>query len=117
MKLSVVVGNPRPGSRTLKVATQLARRLAEESGETRWYEIAHATEQEMLARKRLNANVDYYAALVLYHLGFPMKMFTSFITSSRIAGWSAHILEQYANNRLIRPRTLYRGPVGVRRES
>lgn len=88
----------------------IARRLAEESGDSSLYEIASRTEQEMLARKRLNANVDYYGALVLYYLGFPLNMFTSFIASSRIAGWTAHILEQYAGNRLIRPRTLYRGP-------
>ena len=68
-----------------------------------------ALEAEFRERKRLNANVDYYSALVLYHLGFPLSMFTSFIVCSRVAGWTAHVLEQYANNRLIRPRALYEG--------
>ena len=67
----------------------------------------------MLARKGLPANVDYYAALGLAALGFPPELFTSFIVSTRVAGWTAHILEQLANNRLIRPRALYRGPRGL----
>jgi citrate synthase len=89
---------------------RIAKRLGEEAGEPGWFEIATRVEQEMIARKHINANVDYYAALALYHLGFPLNMFTSVIVSSRVAGWTAHILEQYANNRLIRPRALYRGP-------
>jgi citrate synthase len=91
----------------------IARRLGEEAGETVWFKIATQVEQEMVARKRINANVDYYAALALYHLGFPLNMFTNVIVSSRVVGWTAHILEQYANNRLIRPRALYRGPSGL----
>ena len=46
---------------------------------------------------------------MLYHLGFPLNVFTSFIAASRIAGWTAHLLEQYAHNRLLRPRALYEG--------
>jgi citrate synthase len=91
----------------------IAKRLAGASGEPRWFEIATRVEQEMIERKRINANVDYYAALALYYLGFPLSMFTSFITSARIAGWTAHIVEQYDNNRLIRPRALYTGPSGL----
>jgi citrate synthase len=92
---------------------RIAQRLGEEAGEPVWFEIASRLEQEMVARKRINANVDYYAALALYHLGFPLNLFTSVITSSRIVGWTAHILEQYEHNRLIRPRALYRGPSGL----
>jgi citrate synthase len=95
------------------VLDAIARRLGEEANEVVWYEIATRVEQELMARKGLNANVDYYAALALYYLGFPLKMFTSFIGSSRLAGWTAHMLEQYAHNRLIRPRALYRGPRGL----
>ena len=91
----------------------IARTLGEQAGEPVWFEIATRLEQEMVARKRINANVDYYAAPALHHLGFPLNMFTSVIVSSRVAGWSAHILEQYENNRLIRPRALYRGPSGL----
>lgn len=91
----------------------IARRLGTAAGEPIWVDIATRVEEEMVARKRINANVDYYAALALYHLGFPLNVFTSVIASSRIAGWSAHILEQYENNRLIRPRALYRGRSGL----
>jgi citrate synthase len=91
----------------------IAKRLASASRDPHWYEIATRVEQEMIARKRINANVDYYAALALYYLGFPLNMFTSVIASTRIAGWTAHIAEQYENNRLIRPRALYTGPSGL----
>ncbi len=87
----------------------LAAELGAEAGEPHWHATASALEAELHERKGLNANVDYYSALVLYHLGFPLSMFTSFIVCSRVAGWTAHVLEQYANNRLIRPRALYDG--------
>jgi citrate synthase len=63
----------------------------------------------MLARKGLPANVDYYAAVALEQLGFEPALMTSFIASARVAGWTAHVLEQLAADRLIRPRALYRG--------
>ena len=87
----------------------LAAELGAEAGEPHWHATASALEAELHERKGLNANVDYYSALVLYHLGFPLSMFTSFIVCSRVAGWTAHVLEQYANNRLIRPRAQYEG--------
>ena len=88
---------------------RLAAKLGEDAGEPHWHATAGALEAELHERKGLNANVDYYSALVLYHLGFPLSMFTSFIVCSRVSGWTAHVLEQYANNRLIRPRALYEG--------
>ena len=91
---------------------ELARVLGEKSGETQWYEIARSVEQELLERKGLNPNVDYYSAIVLYHLGFPLNLLTSFIVTSRLAGWTAHICEQFENNRLIRPRARYVGLTG-----
>ena len=87
----------------------LAAELGAKAGEPHWHATASALEAELHERKGLNANVDYYSALVLYHLGFPLSMFTSFIVCSRVAGWTAHVLEQYANNRLIRPRAQYEG--------
>lgn len=89
----------------------VVERLSRGSADTRWFEIARRLQVELLARKRLPANVDYYAALGLATLGFLPELFTSFIASTRIAGWTAHILEQSADNRLIRPRALYRGPL------
>lgn len=87
----------------------MAQRLAESMGDRKWFTIATTVEQRMREAKGIIANVDYYAALVLYHLGFPLNLFTNFVASARISGWSAHIFEQYANNRLIRPRALYTG--------
>jgi citrate synthase len=62
------------------------------------------------AEKTINANVDFYSASVFYALGIPIDLYTPIFAVSRISGWTAHILEQYANNRLIRPRTEYIGP-------
>jgi citrate synthase len=90
----------------------MAQRLAESTGERKWFTIATMVEQRMREAKGIIANVDYYAAPVLYHLGFPLNLFTNFVASARISGWSAHIFEQYANNRLIRPRALYTGHRG-----
>ncbi|MCC6420703.1 MAG: citrate synthase, partial [Gemmataceae bacterium] len=88
----------------------MCRRLAAESKDATLVEIALLTEDHVRARKRLVANVDFYAATVLYYLGFPLNVFTTFVASSRIVGWSAHAQEQYANNRIIRPRSKYVGP-------
>ena len=67
---------------------------------------------EDAAAKGIIPNVDYFAAIVLYQLGVPLSRMTNVVASARIAGWSAHILEQYSNNRLIRPRALYTGHRG-----
>jgi citrate synthase len=96
-------------------ATQLrtmAEKLGVASGDDRWFRIGTAAEQRMREAKGIIANVDYFAAPVLYHLGFPLNVFTNVIASSRIVGWSAHMLEQYAHNRLIRPRARYIGHRG-----
>jgi citrate synthase len=91
---------------------RMAEQISDQQGDRRWYEIATTVEDYMMEQKRLNANVDYYAAIVLYHLGFPLNLQTSFVASSRIGGWCAHAMEQYANNRLIRPRARYAGELG-----
>jgi citrate synthase len=88
----------------------VAQRVGADTQEPMLFEIARSLEAELFTRKRLPANVDYYAAVALGYLGFPPDLLTSFIASSRIAGWTAHVLEQTAENRLIRPRALYRGP-------
>src|SRR5215475_1644276 len=96
-------------------ATQLrtmAEKLGVASGDDRWFRIGTTAEQRMREAKGIIANVDYFAAPVLYHLGFPLNVFTNVIASSRIVGWSAHMLEQYAHNRLIRPRARYVGHRG-----
>jgi citrate synthase len=90
----------------------MAQELGKVVGEERWFDIAVACEKRMQETKGIIPNVDYYAAIVLYQLGFPLGMMTNVVASARIAGWSAHIFEQYANNRLIRPRALYTGQRG-----
>jgi citrate synthase len=90
----------------------MAQRLAESTGDRKWFSIATTVEQRMREAKGIIANVDYFAAPVLYYVGFPLALFTNVVASARISGWSAHIFEQYANNRLIRPRALYTGQRG-----
>jgi citrate synthase len=67
-------------------------------------------EEVMMREKKLNPNVDFYSASTYYALGIPTDLFTPIFASSRISGWTAHVLEQYENNRLIRPRAEYVGP-------
>ena len=68
---------------------------------------------EYFVDRNLFANVDYYSAVVLYTIGLPSDQFTYVFSMSRIAGWTANIQEQLANNRLIRPRANYVGPMGL----
>ena len=66
-------------------------------------------EESVKSVKGLNPNVDFYSASTYYSLGIPIDLFTPIFAVSRISGWTAHILEQYRNNRLIRPRADYKG--------
>ncbi len=92
---------------------KFSRELAEEKGETRWIEILERLRELMFAEKKLYPNVDYYSGSAYYLMGIPLDLFTPIFAVSRISGWTGHILEQYANNRLIRPRAEYVGPRGV----
>ena len=102
-------GDPRAGE-----LRGMAQALGQVVGDTRWFDIAVACEKRMRETKGIIPNVDYFAATVIYQLGFPLNLMTNVVASARIAGWSAHILEQYANNRLIRPRALYTGHRGLK---
>ena len=88
----------------------MSREVAESSGETKWYDISRRIEKLVNDEKKLNANVDFYSASLYYMLGLPADLFTPIFAVSRVSGWTAHVLEQYANNRLIRPRAEYTGP-------
>jgi citrate synthase len=88
----------------------MSKEVAESSGETRWYDMSRRIEQIVKEEKKLNANVDFYSASLYHVLGIPSDLFTPIFAVSRIAGWTAHVLEQYAHNRLIRPRADYTGP-------
>jgi citrate synthase len=92
---------------------EMSRKLGERTGETKWYEMSRKMEEVMMREKHLNPNVDFYSASTYYALGIPTDLFTPIFACSRISGWTAHVLEQYANNRLIRPRAEYDGPRGL----
>ena len=92
---------------------KFSRELAEEKGETRWIEILERLRETMFAEKKLYPNVDYYSGSAYYLMGIPLDLFTPIFAVSRISGWTGHVLEQYANNRLIRPRAEYIGPRDV----
>jgi citrate synthase len=89
---------------------QMSRELGKRSGNTAWFDMSQRIEALVKAEKKLNANVDFYSASTYYALGIPIDLYTAIFAVSRISGWTAHVLEQYANNRLIRPRADYTGP-------
>ncbi|HEY3138110.1 MAG TPA: citrate synthase [Blastocatellia bacterium] len=93
---------------------EMSRQLAERTGEKRWYEMSRKMEEVMMREKHLNPNVDFYSASTYYALGIPTDLFTPIFACSRISGWTAHVLEQFRNNRLIRPRAQYVGPRGLK---
>jgi citrate synthase len=100
-----------------RVLRPLAEKVALSSGNGYWYEIASQIEKltrqdDYFVSRNLFANVDYYSAVVLYMLNIPVNQFTCIFALSRIAGWTGHVLEQLANNRLIRPQANYVGPTG-----
>lgn len=88
---------------------KLSQQLASSTGHIELYEASEAVEKAIKEAKNLNANVDFYSASAYYSLGIPVDLFTPIFAVSRMSGWTAHILEQYANNRLIRPRADYKG--------
>lgn len=92
---------------------KMAQKLSSKIGEAKWIEMSDRIAELMYERKHLNANVDFYSATVYYSLGVPTDLFTPIFAIARTAGWTAHILEQLADNRLIRPQSLYTGPVGL----
>jgi len=89
---------------------QMSRELGKRAGNTAWYDMSQRIEALVKTEKKLNPNVDFYSASTYYTLGIPIDLYTPIFAVSRMAGWTAHILEQYANNRLIRPRADYTGP-------
>lgn len=93
---------------------RFARELGERVGNTTYYEILQRVEQIVTREKGLWPNVDFYSGAAYTSMGIPIDLFTPVFAISRVSGWTAHVLEQYGNNRLIRPRAEYVGPVGRR---
>jgi citrate synthase len=89
---------------------KMSKELGERAGNTRWYDMSRRIEQLVTGEKKLYPNVDFYSASTYYTLGIAIDLFTPIFAVSRVSGWTAHCLEQYANNRLIRPRTDHIGP-------
>src|SRR5262249_3032554 len=89
---------------------QMSKELTARAGMPIWYEMSARIEALVKAEKKLNPNVDFYSASTYHALGIHIDLFTPIFAVSRISGWTAHVLEQYANNRLIRPRAEYIGP-------
>jgi citrate synthase len=100
-------GDPRA-----KHLQQMSRQLSELKGDSTLYEISVKIEELVTGQKGLKPNVDFYSASCYTLLGIPRDLFTPIFAISRVSGWTAHILEQLDDNRLIRPRAEYVGPVG-----
>jgi citrate synthase len=100
----------RTGDSRVPVMRELARDLGRRTGHETWVDVCERLEEVMRREKNLYANVDLYAAPVLYMLGIPWQLNTPVFACSRVAGWCAHVIEQHDHNRLIRPRSLYTGP-------
>jgi citrate synthase len=92
------------------VLREIAERLGRQFGETRWYETSVRVQETVMEEKTLYPNVDFYTASVYSALQLPPDLYTPLFAASRMAGWTAHIREQYADNRLIRPDSEYVGP-------
>jgi citrate synthase len=100
-------GDPRA-----KILKDMSKEITAANGHPELYEMSARLEELMQQKKGLIPNVDFYSASVYYSMGIPIDLFTPVFATSRIAGWCAHVLEQYQNNRIYRPRGKYVGPTG-----
>lgn len=100
----------RAGDPRARILRSLAEAACRQSGEGVWFEVAVRLHEAVQREKGLIPNVDFYSAPLFYALGIPVDLFVPVIAVARVAGWTAHILEQHADNRLIRPRAEYQGP-------
>jgi 2-methylcitrate synthase len=92
---------------------QFSKEMGESAGDSKWYEMSRKVEEVMTREKGLYPNVDFFSASTYFMMGIPLDLYTPIFAVSRISGWTGHILEQYADNKLIRPRAQYVGPRDV----
>jgi citrate synthase len=97
-----------------KILKRLSKDTGERHGDTSWFEISEAIERTVSNQKGLYPNVDFYAASVYHSLGIPTDLMTPIFALARMSGWTAHVREQYADNRVIRPSSEYVGPTDRR---
>ncbi|HUZ65112.1 MAG TPA: bifunctional 2-methylcitrate synthase/citrate synthase [Acetobacteraceae bacterium] len=97
------------GDSRVPTMTRYAEKMAQVMGDTRWMEISRILAEEMLARKNIHPNLDFPTGPAYYLMGFDISLFTPIFVASRITGWAAHVIEQAADNRLIRPLSVYTG--------
>lgn len=98
------------GDSRVPTMKKYARRMAEFTGQSKWLDIEDILESVMLEQKKIHPNLDFPSGPAYYMMGFDIDLFTPFFVMARITGWTAHIMEQLANNRLIRPLSKYTGP-------
>lgn len=96
-----------------KILKGMSRNLGERHGNTKWFEISEVVEDVVIREKNIFPNVDFYSASFYHELGISTSLFPAIFAMSRMSGWTAHVLEQQADNRLIRPRAEYTGPRDV----
>jgi len=93
---------------------KFSKEMGEAAGDSRWYEMSRKVEEVIMREKGLFPNVDFFSASTYYMMGIPLDLYTPIFAVSRISGWTGHILEQYADNKLIRPRAEYVGQRDLR---
>lgn len=102
-------GDPRA-----KVLSQMSEKLTQKIGQPHWFQMSKQLDDVMQKDKGLLPNVDFYSATVYYSMGIPIDIYTPIFAVSRVSGWLAHIFEQYANNRIYRPRGQWTGKEGLK---
>ena len=98
------------GDSRVPTMTKYAKKMASCTGKEKWIQISNILNDTMIEEKNIYPNLDFPAGPAYYMMGFDIEMFTPIFVMSRISGWSAHIIEQAANNRIIRPLSSYIGP-------